>query len=211
MAMLRSMAPNITSRLYGYDADVAWSHAPRRIAKVKTSSKRLLRKPAVRAEGPEFASSACLFPVSVFVANAVSPSSSSSSRLRVKLELSRSAKELRGSLGFDAEGAKNVGCANATLPVSPLASSPRDLDASVLPVVKIDFFSTGFVNILGPLRSFCAGVIGAGGTLYQNGLELGPGSGCPNTWFGAFGGPKSLKARCLDCVGDQSISSEYWG
>lgn len=65
------------------------------------------------------------------------------------------------------------------------------------------------IGRMGGLRIFCAGVIGAGGTLYQ----IGPGLGSIGislkrgliflTLYGLY----ELKARCCEAEGDQSISS----
>jgi hypothetical protein len=67
------------------------------------------------------------------------------------------------------------------------------------------------IGRIGGLRSRCAGLVGAGGTLYQ----IGPGfcsigvSLKRGFVFLTLYGLYELKARCCDADGDQSISSSY--
>lgn len=67
------------------------------------------------------------------------------------------------------------------------------------------------IGFMGGLRTRCAGVVGAGGILYQNGPGLSSIGASLNRGFGflTLKGLCVLNARCCDPEGAQSISSPY--
>ena len=73
----------------------------------------------------------------------------------------------------------------------------------------LSFGLSRMIGLRGGFRSLCAGVVGAGGTLYQIGPALGSiGVSLKRGFvFRTLYGLYVLKARCCDADGDQSISS----